>query len=214
MASISKKIASGRALGADYHVHDRTGTIEGTETRAETEVTGSVSGGGGFSSGGTGFNNPVSGNIQSKTTHFQNIYLKDEDGDEHTIDLVNFLVPCKEGHKLTFFIAKCGNNQVGPYFQAYNHNTREHYESGKALRSEMFPARWFIIGLGVVALVMFLMSLGSTETLIGAIALTLFTTLILGGVLWVVGAIIGSLRARSVRNNPQFKAHVAALARR
>ncbi len=214
MADISKKIASGRALGMDFHIHDRTGNILGTETRAETEVTGSVSGGGGFSSGGTGFNNPVSGSIQSKTTRYQNIYLEDEDGDEHAINLVNFLVPCKEGHRLSFFIVKSGDNKFGAYFHAYNHNTREHYESGKSLRSEVFPMRWFIIGLAVVAVLMFMLSLGGTETLGGAIALTLFTTLLIGGLLWVAGAIIAALRARSVKSNPQFRAYVAALARR
>jgi hypothetical protein len=214
MADFAKKIASGKALGIEYHIHDRSGTIEGSETRAETEVTGSVSGGGGFSHSGSGFNNPVSGSIQSKTTRYQNIYLKDEDGDEHTIELVNFVVPCKQGHKLTFFIVRSGDNKLGPYFQAFNHSTRQHYEYYKAVRSEMFPTRWFMIALGVIGTLIFLSSLaGSDSTFGGAILVTVFSLLLFGAVFWVAGSVLGAVRARAVKNNPAFKTYLASLGR-
>lgn len=213
MATIAKKIASGKTLGVDYTVHDRTGTIEGTETRAETEVTGSVSGGGGYSSGGTGYTAPVSGSVQSKTTRYQNIYLKDLDGDEHTIDLVDFLVPCKDGHKVTFFIAKSQGRNAGPYFHAYNHNTRQHYACDKALRSELFPTRWVMIGLGIIGIFGFLSNVSASDSTVGgSLVLTLVLMLIFGGVFWVLGSILGAIRGRGLKNNPDFKRYLASLA--
>lgn len=215
MATTAKKIASGNTLGVSYTVNDRTGTIEGSETRAETEVTGNVSGGGGYSSGGTGFTAPVSGSVQSKTTRYQNIYLKDEDGDDHTIDLVDFLVPCKEGHKVTFFIAKSAGRAVGPYFYAYNHNTREHYAHDRALRSELFPTMWFMIALGIIGVLAFMANMNESDsTFLGSIVLALFAMLLGGAVLWVLGSILGMIRGRAVKNNPDFKRHLAGLTNR
>ena len=206
MADLSKKIASGQALGVEYHVHERSGTIEGTETRAETEVTGNVSGGSGFSSGGTGFSNPVSGQIQSKTTRYQNIYLKDDDGDEHTIELVDFLVPCKEGHRVSLFVVKTGADRYGSFFHAFNHNTRQHYDHAKSLRQHLFPMKWVAIALAVIGGLSFLSFLADSGTSFwGAIGLTIVVLLITGGVGWVVGSIIGALRAGAVRRNPAYQ---------
>ncbi len=212
MADVSKKIASGAALGVEYHIHDRVGTIEGTDTRSETEVTGSVSGGGGFSSGGTGFTNPVSGSIQSKTTNYQNVYLKDEEGDEHTIELVDFLVPCKQGHKVSFFVVKTGTDRYGAIFHAYNFNTRQHYDHAKSLRSHLFPTKWFMIALAAIGGISFLTLLGDSQTSFwGAIGLTIVVLLIAGGILWVAGSILGALRAAAVRRNPAFRQALNAL---
>lgn len=213
MAEIAKKIASGKALGRDYHVHARTGVVESTETRSETEVTGNISGGGGNTSGGTGYSNPVSGQVRSTTTRFQNIFLKDEDGDDHTIELVDFLVPCKEEQKLTFFIVKSKNNLTGPYFRAYNHNTREHYENAKAVSSEMFPIRKLLMAIGAVGALTFLTGLFSSDTTFGgAIFSTIVIMIIVGIVLGIAGKIVGAMRGSNVRKNPEFKQFLASIA--
>ena len=123
---MSKRIAEGKTLGSKYEIRVRTGTVNATETRSETEVTGSISGGGGYSSGGTGFTSPVSGSVQSRTTRYQNLFITDDDGKEHTVELVDFLVPCKEGHKLSLFLLFTGGSDFGSYFRAYNHNTGQH----------------------------------------------------------------------------------------
>jgi hypothetical protein len=210
MAEIANKIGSGNSLWCDYHIHERTGTVLSTDTRSETEVSGQISGGGGYSSGGTGSNLPVSGSVQSKTTRFQNIFLKDGDGDEHTIELENFLVPCKEDHKLTLFIVKSGNNLRGPYYRAYNHNTREHYENAKAVSSEMFPWREFIIGTGGIGALGFLMGLfDSGTTFGGAVLVAIVTMVIVGIVLGVVGKIVGAIRGSSVRKNQAVSQFIA-----
>lgn len=210
MAELAKKIASAKTLGRDYHIHVRTGVVENTDTRSETEVTGNISGGGGYSSNGSGFNNPVSGSVQSKTTRYQNIFLKDEDGDDHAVELVDFLIPCKEGQKLTLFLVKSQDNLYGPYFQAYNHNTRQHYENAKAVSSEMFPLREALIASLAVAALFFLLGLG--DGFGKAVLLGLVGAVVGGGLAWVAGKVIGAIRAGNVRKNPEFKRFLAGLA--
>lgn len=211
---MSKKVAEGKALGSSYEVHVRTGTVNGTETRSETEVTGSVSGGGGYSSGGTGFTAPVSGSVQSKTTRYQTMFLTDEEGKEHTVELVDFLVPCKEGHKLSLFLLTTGGSEYGSYFRAFNHNTKQHYQHGKAIRSEMFPARIFMIVAALFVAWVFFVAVSADGNSFGE---AVFVTLLAGGagvgLLWVVGAILGFVRSFGVKGNPALKTYVAGLAR-
>ena len=78
---MAMKIAEGRALGLNYRIYDRTGVVDQSDTRSETEVEGSVSGGWGAG----GYTAPVIGSVSSKTTRFQNIYLTDDEGKEHNI---------------------------------------------------------------------------------------------------------------------------------
>ena len=213
MAEIAKKIVSGNVIGRKYHIHVRTGVVENSETRAETEVTGSVSGGGGYSVGGHGSTAPVSGSVESKTTRFQNIFLKDEDGDDHVIELVDFLIPCKEGQKLSLFIVKSGDNLRGPYFRAYNHNTREHYENTKAVSSEMFPMRKLVMAIGGVGVLFFLAGVFGDQGGIGAgIGGAIVGMLISGIVFGIAGKIVAMIRGSNVRKNPEFAQFLNGLA--
>lgn len=205
MADISKTIASGQALGVAYHVCARSGVVEGTETRSETEVSGSISGGGGMTVQGTGASAPVSGRVESKTTRYQTIFLKEDDGDEHTIELVDFLVPCKEGQRLTMFVLKLGKNMFGPHVHAFNHNARQHYEDIAGIRSAMFPWKVFMGSVGAVAALVLLSGFTSSDASLGE---TLFVTVILTAiaafVVGVAGRVVGMIRARAVRKNPEF----------
>ena len=79
---MSRLIAEGKTLGCMYKIYDRTGTVGHSETRSETELSGDISGGSGYSVGGTGFSTPVSGSISSRTHNYQNIFLTDETGKE------------------------------------------------------------------------------------------------------------------------------------
>lgn len=200
------QVATGSALGLKYGVFTVSGGVEATDTRSETEVTGSISGGGGMSYQGTGGNAPVSGRIESKTTRFQNIFLKEDDGTEHTVELVNFLVPCNSSQRLTLFGVTHGNNEYGSWFRAYNHNSRNHYEHMKALRDEMFPRLSFRIALAVIAVLTFFSANGEPGASLGS---TLFLTLIVGliaaGILFVIGSIIGFIRATIVRGDADYK---------
>lgn len=211
---MAEQIAKGEALGTKYEVFVRSGTVDSTETRSETEVTGSVSGGGGLQVGGTGGNAPVSGSVESKTTRFQNIYLTEEGGREHAIELVDFLVPCKQGHKLSLFFVKTGGNEFGSYFHAYNHNTGQHYDDGAALRSEMFP-KWVLAGaVAVVALLAWNSFSGSPgndgfEVFAG----TFIVTGLVGVVLYGLAKMFAAIRGAKLKRNPGYRKYLSQLAR-
>jgi hypothetical protein len=211
---MARKIADGSAFGTKYEVFVRAGTVDSTDTRSETETTGSISGGGGMTVGGTGANAPVSGQIESKTTRYQNIYLTDEDGREHPVELVDFLVPCREGQKLSLMFVKTGGKELGSYFHAYNHNTSKHYDHGAALRSEMFPIRILIAAVLIVALVTWKSISGSPgndgfEVMAG----TFIVTGLIGVVLYGIAKVIAGVRGARLRANPAFKQFLAELSR-
>ncbi len=209
---MSRRIAEGKAIGSQYEIRVRTGTVNGTETRSETEVTGSISGGGGYASGGTGYTAPVSGSVQSKTTRYQTMFLTDEEGREHTVELVDFLVPCKEGHKLSLFLLMTGGANVGSYFRAYNHNTGQHYEHTKAVRSEMFPWKIFTALTALLAVWIFFIGISEDGNGFGEVLfITVIVTAIGGGLLWVVGAVLAFIRSLGVRGNPAYKSYLAGL---
>lgn len=207
---MSNKIAEGTALGIRYRIHARTGTVDSTDTRSETEVTGNVSGGGGVG----GYSAPVTGSVQSKTTRYQNIYLTDEDGVEHNIDLVNFLVPCKQGHKLTMLFCMSGDSDSGSYFRAYNHNTREHRNHPKAVISEMFPWKTFTIVMAAFALFVLFSAFGADNSSFGgALFVSIFGIVIGGLVVAAIGWIFAYVRSISVRSNATLKNFVNSLGR-
>ena len=139
--------------------------------------------------------------------------VEDEDGDDHVIELVDFLIPCKEGQKLSLFIVKSGGNLRGPYFRAYNHNTREHYENTKAVSSEMFPMRKLIMATGGVGVLFFLGGLFGDGGGFGNGLLSALIAMVVGGILFgVAGKIVAMIRGSNVRKNPEFAQFLAGLA--
>lgn len=211
---MAKRIADGNAFGTKYEVFVRAGTVDSTDTRSETETTGTISGGGGMTVGGTGANAPVSGQIESKTTRYQNIYLTDEEGKEHAVELVDFLVPCREGQKLSLIFVKTGGKELGSYFHAYNHNTSKHYDHGAALRSEMFPIRILIGAVAVVAVITWRNFSGSPgNDGFEVVAGTFIVTGLIGVVFYGIAKIFAAVRGRRLRANPAFKQFLAALGR-
>ena len=207
---MSIEIANGKAMGLDYAVHARTGTISGTQTRSETEVSGNISGGGSY---GNGYNAPVQGNVTSKTTNHQDIFLTDDDGVEHLIQTVDFLIPCREGQRATFYFVNSGNAANGSYFSVYNHNSRESYDHNKALRKEMFPWLAFFITVAVFTLPGFLGGFSGPD---GGFGLALFSGAIFAAVgaavAGIAGSVVGALRASTVRRDARFANHRQRLA--
>ena len=204
---MSTQIAEGTALGARYRIHSRTGTVDSTDLRVETEVTGNVSGGGGVG----GYSAPVSGNVQSKTTRYQNIYLTDDEGSEHNISLVNFEVPCRAGHKLTLLLLTAGNNDSGSYFRAYNHNTREHCNHPKGVISEMFPWKIAMIVMGIIGLFILVGAFGSDSGIGEALFLSVIALAIVGLIVGAAGWLFAYVRSIAVRSNPVLKRYVKNL---
>jgi len=204
---MAKKVAEGRSLGLHYEIIDRTGVVDQSDTRSETEVEGSVSGGGYGS-----YQTPVVGSVSSKTTHYQNIFLTDEDGKEHTIQLQDFLVPCRQGQRLTLFLLSHGNREYGSYFKAFNHNSREMSDHAKAIRSEMYPWRSFLIVIGLLFLIEFSGLYSEPDaTVVSALFYTAIALAITGTIAWIIGWMVSFARSVVVRNNPEFKAYVGRL---
>lgn len=212
---MSTLIAEGKTLGCTYKIYDRTGTVGHSETRTETEVNGNISGGSGYTVGGTGFNTPVSGSVTSKTHNYQNIFLTDEEGKEHVVELKNFLVPCRQDHKLTMFLLTTGQKEYGSYFMAYNHNTGEAYKHSKAVRSELFPVKAFLVLVGVFFLYVFLSVWGEPDSsFLGNLFTALFASILFGLVLGVIGWMVSLARSLFVSKNLAFKKYLAAIDQR
>lgn len=117
------QIAEGRTLMWKFSVHELTGVVQSETTRSETEVTGHAYGG--RTDGTT--------KIESKTTRYQTIYLKEDDGTEHAVELIDLVVPCREGHRLTLW--RMGENL---WFRVVNHDTGQDLTHG-GLMKLMFP---------------------------------------------------------------------------
>lgn len=152
-----KKIAEGVAIWKKYALYKVTGVVQSEATRAETEVSGSVGGGAGITIQGSGGSVPVSGTVSSTTTRYQTIYLKDDDGGERALRLVDFVIPCREGHKLT---ARGVDKSV--WFDIDNNSTGEGWENKRELRKYVSPDwlfRWagpaaiFVLVLIIVSLI-------------------------------------------------------------
>lgn len=208
---MSVEIATGSALGLPYQVHARTGTVDSAETRAETEVSGNITGGGGASYAGTGYAAPVHGSIRSKTTRYQTIFLTDDEGLEHNIQLVNFLVPCKQGQKLTLLLVGPASDDYGEYFRAYNHNTRDHSSHAKAITSALFPRKSFKIALAGIGLFVLYKAITQNDSVFAALVTTALIMLLVAGVLGGIGWLIGFARSIAVRANPSLKSYIAGL---
>ncbi|MCR9261048.1 MAG: hypothetical protein NXH95_15090 [Pseudomonadaceae bacterium] len=208
---MSKLITANRTLGISYEVRSRSGIVAGNDTRSETEVNGSISGGGSY--GTSGYNAPVSGSISSTTTNYQDIYLRDEEGIEHLIQTVDFLVPCQPGQHLTFFLAIPGKSEYGKYFQVFNHNTRNTYTHNKYLRQVMFPRFSSGLVVALLGLLFFSMAFFSDDKGFGeSLFIGGFGAAIGGLLMWLVGSIVAALRASRVRSDAKFKQAVQTLA--
>ena len=103
--------------GKPWECHSYTGTVASAAKRLETKVEGS--GGGGSSYQGTGYTAPV--NISSSTTTHDEVYVVDENGQEHVLRLQNWDLSVREGHKLTVVSLVKQGRANGPLVAIHNH---------------------------------------------------------------------------------------------
>ena len=123
-----KKIGEGKAALLGFEVLELSGGVLSETTRSETEV---VSG---------AYDNVThQRNVTSKVTRYQTIMLREDDGTEHAAELVNMILPCREGQRITLW--RLGQ---GGWFRAVNHNTRQQVISSD-LGSAVFPWGWAIL---------------------------------------------------------------------
>jgi hypothetical protein len=98
------------------------GVVLGKDKHLETKMYGG--GGGGYSYNGTGGSAPVS--IGSTTTIHDKLYLMDDDNREHAVELTDWDVACREGHKLLVIWVIKGGKDEGPYVSVSNLSTRDY----------------------------------------------------------------------------------------
>lgn len=143
-----QKIYKGKKLMYKFVVYKLSGTVQGENTRSETEVSGKIYGGGTNSTYGT--TAPVQGEIKSETIHYQTIFLREDDGAEHALELKDLVVPCREGHKLTLW--RLGGDL---WFHGKNETTNQSYTYSK-LKKLMYPkVTYFVFGIlfGIYAVI-------------------------------------------------------------
>lgn len=135
-----QKAHEGKKLMYKFVVYKISGTVGSENTRSETAVSGKIYGGGTNSTYGT--TAPVQGEIKSTTTRYQTIFLKEDDGSEHVLELRDLVVPCREGHKLTLW--RLGEDL---WFHGKNETTNQAYTYDK-LNKLLFPKiTYFALGI-------------------------------------------------------------------
>lgn len=112
--------------GKKYNLNYIKGTVLETDKKIETIVSGS--GGGGYNYQGTGHQARV--NISSRSVVHDQLFLKDENNQEHVFQLADFNVACRKDNILTVVqIFKEGRNK-GDNIAVINHDTNQmHYNN-------------------------------------------------------------------------------------
>ena len=113
-----------------YELHWVTGKIEEAGKNLETKVSGG--GGGGFTYRGTGGTAPVS--IKSKTVVHDQIFITEDNGHEHSFQLQDFNIACRNGNRASVLWAIKPGRKSGPYIAVLNHSTGQAYYDNKGLQ--------------------------------------------------------------------------------
>jgi hypothetical protein len=181
-----KTIKHGKAFFLDYTIVELQGTVLSESNRSETHVSGS------------GTTNPnissaSHSTISSTTTRYQTIYLKEDNGTEHAIRLVDCIVDCREGHKLTLL----GIKDICLWFEITNHTLNLVWTPKKELKEHTFPKntyRWGPLILVTSIIVTFRGNSSFSDT-------TFDSFVLLGGlyaVLYFPAKLVGLMRYRKI----------------
>lgn len=107
---------------------------------SRTTVSGRIYGGGTTGvHGGVASTASIQGKIESETTEYQTILLKDNDGVEHIIKTVDMTIPTRAGHRLTLW--RMGKDR---WKRALNNSTEEDYTSER-LDKVLFPKIFYFV---------------------------------------------------------------------
>lgn len=141
-----------------------TGVVTDNQQRSKTSVHGS-----GYSNVSGGVQGGVYGGgrttISSTTTDYQTFFLAKPDGREVKVELVDYEVPCRIGHKLSLILAKRKGSKVGYYTHFYNHHTEDLHVIKSAVKKVVgVPAvfaRLMFFLVPIAGLLLFLFNGGS-----------------------------------------------------
>jgi hypothetical protein len=132
--------------GRHYDLYSVKGKVNEAGKNMETKVSGG--GGGGYSYKGTGGTAPIS--IKSTTVVHDQIFLTDNEGTEHSFQLQDFNVACRESNELSVIWAIKSGKKTGPYIVVLNHSTRKSFYHDKELKKIFRFNIWFFLGGGLV----------------------------------------------------------------
>lgn len=105
-----------KAGGKKYHLHTETGKVVNSSKTTST----SVSGGGNYA-------------VNSFSTINDQIFLVDKTGKEHSLQLTDFDVACREGNVLTVIWAIPKGKDRGQYVALRNHTTEQTFFGDRIL---------------------------------------------------------------------------------
>lgn len=183
----------------EFSVHTEIGEVMRERQYSQTEIAGTVNGGGMVYVGGTATAQPATSFISSKTTRFQEIFLKMPSGKEQVLEFVDFKVPCRESHKISILAVQRTGNPM--YLCGYhNHATEESAISSDRVRAAVQPQKIGTGWIGWFAFFMFFLAgllwfsgvtFGEDELAIEVISLA-----ILAAVPTVIISLINTLRSK------------------
>lgn len=110
----------------EYELYWVTGQVAESGKNMETRVHG---GGGG--SYGNGYTAPVQ--IRSTTIVHDQLFVVDKTGREHSFQLQDFNVACRDGNEITVLWAIRKGKKTGPYFVVHNRTTSQTFFQEKEL---------------------------------------------------------------------------------
>jgi len=154
-----KDIIVGGKLYAIYYVQ---GGVVGKDKQMETRVHGG--GGGGATYQGTGGTAPIS--ISSTSTIHDKVYLDTGNGKEAVIEVQDWDIACREGHRMTVVWVIGQGKNSGPYVGFANHTTDELFVSKLSLERLLTGLASMNIGSG--GLIAFAFAAGGIGWFIGA----------------------------------------------
>jgi len=137
------------ASGKEYTLYHTTGKVLTSSKNLATTV--SATGGG---------NSQI--NVRSTTTVHDQIFLMDDTGKEHSFQLQDFDVACREGNEVTVVWAVQKGKKSGDYIAATNHTTNQNFFNIGALR-RMYRPSWLI---PIILTVVFLYMASGTSILL------------------------------------------------
>ena len=153
--------------GNEFTFQSTTGKVLSTNKNLETKVSGHGGGGGSFR--GTGFTNSVK--IKSTTTIHDQLFIEDADGSEHSYQLQDFDISCREGNQITILAAFKDNAKSGRNFAVINHTTKKTFFSEHNLQKIAAPNIFIFIGIAIASLFIFIKFLEDAAAILSFLTL-------------------------------------------
>lgn len=194
---IAKLSADGKTLtlaGWKYALTRTSGVLLDSQQRTEETTVIEASGGTGSIVGGHGYITPRKEAVKDITT-FDTLFVRDDDGLEHEIELEDFGFSARIGNRVTILRAEGARADDRPIC-CYNEDTRKHFFSTRVMRDLLKPSFvWALVNAAliyVIAAELALPLLDAGEVL-GSVLVSAFCIYWIGGNRLTVAAVRAGL---------------------